>query len=280
MDVQRSSTGEPPTPPVKCCKQPPITPTGSGCSSNRLHDPRSGSPRTGCAAWLCADASTTFATTPVDGSLQLLEAPSPTANSALECAEPGYGYICPANAFTSEMRRRGFDTALDANSAAWGMVAPSVWERLGLTAPAGQLDKPVYAPDIVRDNDGNLLAVRPRRPTRKAKRPTVEEAIAHLDAHPEGVSVAAFRERFGIGDATARRVVDEINPELIYLGSERRCVRRRGVDTRYVFAIIDNRDEIDRCFSEYCRLGHEIDVDCVGHRPSGLILDSRIKTVW
>ena len=57
-------------------------------------------------------------------------------------------------------------------------------------------------------------------------------------------------------------------------------MRRRGVDTRHVFTIIADRDEIDRCFSEYCRLGHEIDIDCAGHRPSGLVLRSRIRTVW
>ena len=210
---------------------------------------------------------------------KLFEARCPSTNAILEYPGVEHGYICPAEACYAEMSRRGFDSTTDQHNAAWKKVAPVVVTRLGLEGDPDK-DKPIYAPDIVRDNDGNLLAVRPRRPHRKTRRPSVEEAIDHLEARPEGVSVKAFAATFGIGDATARRVIDEINPEFVYLRSPRRCIRRSGDTSRYVFAVTSDRDEIDRAFEDWCRPGRNYDIDCVAHRPTGLILSSGLRCVW
>ena len=101
---------------------------------------------------------------------KLLEARCPSTNAILEYRDVEHGYICPAEACYAEMSRRGFDSTTDQHNAAWDKIAPVVVTRLGLEGDSDK-DKPIYAPDIVRDNDGNLLAVRPRRPHRKTRRP-------------------------------------------------------------------------------------------------------------
>ena len=209
----------------------------------------------------------------------ILEACWPSTNAALEHTGGSYGYVNPAAVFSDEMRRRGFITGVGMNSPAWNMVAPAVATRLGFHGDLAR-DKPIYVQDIVYDSDGNLLAVRPRRPGPRARRPSATEAIEYLESCPDGVSLNDFAARFGVSTNTAKRVIDEINPELVYLGSPRRCVRRRGTHSRYVFAIISDRREIEARFRDYCRPGHEHDIEYVQHPPTGLIMRTNLVRVW
>ena len=216
---------------------------------------------------------------PSTAAAPMFEARSPSTNAALEYAGSGYGYICPAAAFLGEMRRRGFHPGTDQSGPAWEIIAPGAMTRLGLGGDPAR-DRPVYVPDIVYGSGGGLLAVRPRRPGPRARRPSVGATIEHLDSRPDGVSVDEFAAHFGVSANTTRRVIDEINPELVYAGSPRRCVRRRGTTSRYVFAISSDRAEIDASFREYGRPGREIEPEIVAHRPTGLIVGLGMKRVW
>ena len=135
---------------------------------------------------------------------------------------------------------------------------------------------------MVFDDTDTLLAVRPRRSSRSSRRPDHDTLTEFLAQRPDGATTKEIADHFKISPQSARRSVDDLNPDFVYRRDQQRCVAHRHGRNAVTWHITSDRDEIDRRFSEHCQIGREYDVvyrtASNGHEV--IILDSETIQRW
>ena len=204
-----------------------------------------------------------------------IEAPTPAANAALELRRPDIGFVAPATAVSAMVRQCGI---VGRPSAAREAVLPAVCARLGLDRD-WRRQRPINTADMAHDSDGKLLAVRPTPPS-KGNRPSHDIAAAFIASHPDGVSVADIAKHFAVSAQTARRVVDDLNPEFVWLRSDERCIVAATAGRKRMWKITSDPDEIDAGFKLNGTPGREYDTVLSTTAGGEVILSSRLVRRW
>ena len=184
-----------------------------------------------------------------------LEMSCAAANAAAESSAPHYGFVTPAQAVADEARRHGIRTSRVPDGPLRQALMEMYLTRFG--QPVGRRE-PIDTRDISRDDNGDLLAVRPQPGNRH---PTIADTAAFIEAHDNGVATGAVAEHFEVTAAIASLVIADINPDYVAARSAKRCIRVPPDKQPQVWRITADRTEIDASFEESCQLGREIDYD-------------------
>ena len=213
-----------------------------------------------------------------DDVAETLEMAWPIANATLEATAPDIGYIIPAKACTDYLASIGATDIVGHNSDS--TVKQATYTRLGLD-PDWRRHKPINTDDMVFDDTDTLLAVRPRRSSRST-RPDHDTLTEFLVQRPDGATTKEIADHYKISPQSARRSVDDLNPEFVYQRDQQRCVAHRHGRNAVTWHITSDRDEIDRRFSEHCQIGREYDVvyRTVSNGHEMIILDSEMIQRW
>ena len=163
-----------------------------------------------------------------------------------------FGFLTPGTALAGELRRHGVPDDADQNNPVYGAVISSLKTRLGIGADYRH-HKPIDTRRMIRDEGGNLLAVRPR------PRPRPGDAERYLRDRPRGVTTKEMADRFGVSPATIKRVIDDLNPEFVARGIADRCIhQRRG--GQQLWSITDDEPSITAYVRKFGRMGREYDI--------------------
>ena len=189
----------------------------------------------------------------------VIEIEWPTANVGLEMAGAGIGHVVPARAIGEYLDSIGALDLAKCGGGDVGHLKQAAHTRLGLSNDRRR-HKPINTDDLVFDETGGLLAVRPKRPSRSSRRPDHGTLAEFLQQRPAGTTAQEIADHFGISHQSARRSVGDLNPEFVYRRVPQRCVAHRHGRGAVTWSITSDRDEIDKRFSEYGQVGREYDV--------------------
>ena len=190
---------------------------------------------------------------------EMLEIAWRVANAALEVTAADIGWIAPGQACSDYLARVGAADVVQMDLVGADDATRAACARLGLDLD-WRRHKPVNTADMVFGDDGDLLAVRPQRPGRSSRRPDHDTLVAFMQEQPAGVTAKEVSNHFGISYGSARRSVDDLNPEFVYRGVPDRCVVHRSDGETVTWRITSDRAEIDRRFADHHQIGREFDI--------------------
>ena len=216
-----------------------------------------------------------------DDVIPFIEIEWPAANAALELTASDIGYISPAQAYSDYLTSIGASELVRNTPDTTGHIKQAAYARLGLPAD-WRRHKPINTADMVFDDDGTLLAVRPRPPSSRSRRPSHDTLVALLGSLPDGATTDQIAGHFEISKQSTRRSIDDLNPEFLYRGDTQRCVAQRRGRGPTLWRVTSDRALIDRCFSAHGQPGREYDAvyRTVSNGRQVLILDHALIRRW
>ena len=190
---------------------------------------------------------------------EMIEIEWRVANAALEMTAVDIGWIAPGQACSDYLDRIGAVDMIQLDLQGADDATQAACARLGLD-PDWRRHKPINTADIVFDDDGNLLAVRPQPPSRSSRRPDHDTLVVFMQQQPAGVTTKEISNHFRISHDSARRSIDDLNPEFVYRDVPHRCVAHHNNGETVTWHITSDRAEIDRRFAEHHQIGREYDI--------------------